>query len=481
MTLEMVSDCRPLYERVGSEIVSLIDGGTYRVGERLPSIRQLSSKLNVSINTVMQAYAVLEDRRVIQARPQSGYYVCPKVPEITGEPVASNQRFRATAVTFSDLCQLVIRNMMNPELLPLASAIPNPQHLPVDKLSRIMSAELRRFGAQSISYFMPPGSERLRTQIAKRSLIYGVGVRPDEVLVTSGCVEAVQLALHATCKPGDTIAVESPFYFNFLQLIAEMGLKALEIPSTPKEGISIEALSYAIEHNKVSACLVIPNFSNPLGTLMPDERKRELVQLLARHEIPLIEDDIHGDLCFTDQRPVAAKAFDHKGLVIYCSSFSKTLAPGYRVGWAIGGRYQAEMERLKMMSNLATASPTQLAIAEFLANGGYDHHLRAIRRVYAKNLSQMTDAVVRHFPEGTRMTRPGGSFMLWVEMPEEIDSVQLFHRALERGISITPGSIFSLSGKYRNYMRVSTAFWDDKAERGIETLGLLVKEMLQPL
>lgn len=478
MALETVSDCRPLYERVGSEIVSLIEGGTFRVGERLPSIRQLSSKLNVSINTVMQAYAVLEDRRVILARPQSGYYVCPKVPEITGQPLPKNQRFRATAVTFSDLCQLVIRNMMHPDLLPLASAIPNPQHLPVDKLNRMMAAELRRFGPQSISYMMPPGSERLRTQIAKRSLLYGVSVRPDQVLVTSGCVEAVHLALRATCKAGDTIAVESPFYFNFLQLIAEMGLKALEIPSTPKEGISIEALSYAIENNKISACLVIPNFSNPLGTLMPDERKRELVQLLASHEIPLIEDDIYGDLTFGQQRPVAAKSFDRKGLVIYCSSFSKTLAPGYRVGWAIGGRFQPEMERLKMMTNLATASPTQLGIAEFLATGGYDHHLRAIRRLYAKNVSQMTDAVVRYFPEGTRMTRPSGGFMLWVEMPEGIDSVQLFHRALELGISITPGSIFSLSGKYRNFMRLSTAFWDDKAERGIETLGRLVKEML---
>lgn len=323
---------------------------------------------------------------------------------------------------------------------------------------------------------MPPGSERLRTQIAKRSLLCGFSVCPDQVLITSGCVEAVHLALRATCRAGDTIAVESPFYFNFLQLIAEMGLKALEIPSTPREGISIEALRYAIENNKISACLVIPNFSNPLGSLMPDERKRELVQLLAAHEIPLIEDDIYGDLTFGQQRPIAAKSFDRKGLVIYCSSFSKTVAPGYRVGWAIGGRFQPEMERLKMMINLATASPTQLALAEFLATGGYDHHLRAIRRIHSRNLSQMAEAVARYFPEGTRMTHPGGSFWLWVEMPEGTDSVKLFHRALEHGISITPGAIFSLSGKYGNYIRLSSAFWDERAERAIETLGKLAKE-----
>jgi len=253
-------------------------------------------------------------------------------------------------------------------------------------------------------------------------------------------------------------------------------LKALEIPATLKEGISIEALRYAIEHNRISACLVIPNFGNPLGNLMPDERKKELVELLAEHDIPLIEDDIYGDLIFGNERPLAAKSFDRKGLVIYCSSFSKTIAPGYRVGWSIGGRFQKEMERLKMMINLATASPTQLALAEFLATGGYDHHLRTIRRLYARNISQMTDLVARHFPPGTRMTRPRGGFILWVEMPERIDSMQLYHKALQQGISITPGPLFSLSGKFGNYIRLSAAYMDDKVEQAIETLGRLALE-----
>jgi len=476
--METVSDSRPLYERVGGEIAAMIDAGTYRVGDRLPSIRQLSSKLSVSINTVMQAYAVLEDRHVIQARPQSGYYVSPRAPEITAAPHLGRQRLVATTATCSELCQQVIRNMMNRDLLPFGSAIPHPRHLPVDKLNRVMASVLRRFGDQGVAYMLPAGYERLRTQIAKRSLSSGFSIGPDQVLITSGCVEAVQLALRATCRPGDTIAVESPFYFNFLQLIAEMGLKALEIPSTPREGISIEALSYAIENNRISACLVIPNFSNPLGSLMPTERKRELVQLLAGHEIPLIEDDIYGDLSFAAERPVAAKSFDRQGLVIYCSSFSKTLAPGYRVGWAVGGRFQPEMERLKMMSNLATASPPQLALAEFLATGGYDHHLRAIRRVYARNISLLTDAVARYFPQGTRMTHPAGGFMLWVEMPEGTDSVRLFHQALEHDIGITPGSIFTLGDKYRNCVRLSSASWDERSERGVATLGRLAAEAM---
>lgn len=467
-----------LYEQVAGDLTGLIAQGTFRAGDRLPSIRQLSRRFTVSINTVMQAYAMLEDQRLVEARPQSGYYVRSRVPEIREPDVKSRSFIAPATVTISDLCHQVMHNMMNRELLPLGSAIPSPQNLPIDKLNRIMANELRRCGEQAVLYQMPPGYERLRVQIARRALVAGISSGPDDILVTSGCVEAVFLALRATCHPGDTIAVESPFYFNFLQMIAELGLKALEIPSTPRDGISIEALRYAIEQSKISACLVITNFGNPLGSLMPEERKRELVELLASHEIPLIEDDIYGDLTFDHERPCAAKSFDHSDLVIYCSSFSKTIAPGYRVGWAIAGRFHEEMERLKMIMNIAVSSPSQLALAEFLANGGYDHHLRGFRRVHARNISQLADAVVRYFPTGTRMTHPTGGFILWVEMPEGTDAITLFHRALEQGISIVPGPLFSLSNKYSHHIRLSAAQWDGKIEQGIKTLGALAHELL---
>ncbi|MBV5341135.1 MAG: PLP-dependent aminotransferase family protein [Deltaproteobacteria bacterium] len=467
-----------LYEQVAGEMAGLIEQGTFRAGDRVPSLRQLSQRFNVSINTVMQAYTILEDQRLIEARPQSGYYVRSRVPEIREPDFKSRSFIAPTTVTISDLCHQVMHNMMNHDLLPLGSAIPHNKNLPVDKLNRIMASEVRRLSEQSVSYQMPPGYERLRVQIARRALVAGISSGPDDILVTSGCVEAVYLALRTTCSAGDTIAVESPFYFNFMQMIAELGLKALEIPSTPRDGISIEALRYAIEQNKISACLIIANFGNPLGSLMPDERKRELVELLASHEIPLIEDDIYGDLTFGNERPTAAKSFDNSDLVIYCSSFSKTIAPGYRVGWAIAGRFQGEMERLKMIMNIATASPTQLALAEFLANGGYDHHLRSIRRTHARNVSQMADAVARYFPAGTCITHPSGGFILWVEMPAGTDAILLYHRALEQGISIVPGPLFSLSNKYGNHIRLSAAQWDERIEQGIKTLGALAHDLL---
>ncbi len=461
----------PLYEQVAERLGALVEQGTFRAGDRVPSIRQLSRQLDVSINTVMQAYAVLEDRRVIEARPQSGYYVCSRFPEIADSPVAAKQPIAPAPVTVSELCHQVLLNMMNSDLIPLGGVVPNPALLPTERLNRMLASESRRFPAQNISYILSPGCERLRTEIAKRALLAGCSIRPDEIVVTSGCVEAVYLALRAVCRPGDNIAIESPVYFNFLQMIRELGLNALEIPTTPREGMSIEALGYAIGQNPVKACLVIANFGNPLGSLMPDGKKRELVELLARHEIPLIEDDIYGDLAFSNERPVAVKAYDRKGMVLYCSSFSKTVAPGYRVGWMIPGRFKSEVERLKMIVNVATPSPTQLAMAEFLANGGYDHHLRSIRKAYARQTALMAEAVGRCFPAGTRVTRPAGSSILWVEMPERVDAITLYHQAFSRGISIAPGPIFSMNNKFRNYIRLNSSFWSPQIEEAIRTLG----------
>jgi DNA-binding transcriptional MocR family regulator len=259
-----------------------------------------------------------------------------------------------------------------------------------------------------------------------------------------------------------------------------MGLKVLEIPSTPEDGMNLEILDYAINHNPVRACLIISNFNNPLGSLMTDEKKRQLVALLARHDIPLIEDDVYGDLAFGPARPTAAKAYDEKGLVLYCSSFSKTLAPGYRVGWIVPGRFRQKVEELKALFNVATATPTQLAIAEFLTNGGYDHHLRKLRRTLARRVADVQNAVGRCFPPGTRITHPAGGFILWVEMPGEADGLRLYEAALQNGISVAPGIIFSTTGdKYKNCFRLNASFWSERVEQPLNALGETAHAMVQ--
>lgn len=468
-----------LYEEVSEKIKGMIANGTYRTGERIPSIRALSRQMRVSANTVMEAYARLENLGIIEARPQSGYYVSSRLPESAVHPaaVARAGEIAPHPVILGDVALEVMRTIANPALVPLGGGIPNSELSPVDKLNRMLAAESRRFRLQSISYPPPQGHKRLRTQIARRSLDSGTSLAPDDIVITSGCVEATNLALQAVCRPGDTVAIGSPVYPTFLKSIQWMGLKVLEIPSN-SQGMNLDVLDYAIRHNQVNACITIANFNNPLGSLMPDDKKREMVALLAKYEIPLVEDDVYGDLAYGAGRPPATKAFDKKGLVLYCSSFSKTLAPGYRVGWIAPGRYQQKVEQLKALLNIATASPTQLAIAEFLTNGGYDHHLRTIRKVYARQTTQVREAVVRHFPAGTRVSRPAGGYILWVEMPEGFDAFKFYEAALQEGIAIAPGTIFTLGDSYKNCFRLNAAIWSERIEEALETLGGIADGMV---
>lgn len=462
-----------LYEKVANEMAHLIDSGTFSPGDRIPSVRSLNRQMRVSIATVMEAYRLLEDRGMIECRPQSGYYVLSSSPRKHAEIELSNPSSRPARVSVSDLVMMILKDSGNPKLVQLGAAVPNPELLPLDRINRAMATVTRRHRIKNISYEFAAGYEGLRTQIARRALTAGYTITPEDIIITSGCQEAIILALKVICKPGDTVAVESPTYYNFLQAIEMLGLKALELPTHPRDGISIDTLRYAIEHNRISACLCITSFNNPLGSCMPDGRKKELVELLASHDIPLIEDDIYGDISFSAQRPKAAKAFDKNGNVLLCSSFSKTIAPGYRIGWTAPGRFRREIEQMKSVINLAAATPPQMALADFLANGGYDHLLRKIRRLYARHVHLMSESVLRHFPEGTKVSHPTGGYVLWLELPKDIDSLELYEKALKNGISFAPGPIFSSRQKYRNFLRLNAATWSDDIQKAIRTLGSL--------
>jgi len=466
---------RTLYQQVAARIARLIEHGTFRPGERVPSVRALSKQMGVSLATVLAAYGFLEDQGVIEARPQSGYYVRARFSTTAAPPVRElpSPAVIPAPLDIARIGAMLMGDPRNQDLVPLGAAIPSPALLPIDKLTRALGSVIRRNKRQSVLYDYLPGHKGLRMQIARRAVTAGCLLAPDDIVTTQGATEAINLCLRAVCRPGDTVAVESPTFYGFLQAIEMLGLEALEIPTHPDHGISLDALAYAIENNRISACLLVSNFSNPLGSCIPEESKKNLVELLAAHDMPLIEDDIYGDLCFDDERPVCAKAFDRKGLVLLCSSFSKTIAPGYRVGWVAPGRFQRQVERLKILSSLSTTTPTQLAIAEFLANGGYDHHLRKVRRAYLHQTALMAQAVLRYFPEGTRVTRPSGGFVLWVEFPECVDSLKLYESALNAGITIAPGPIFSAKQKYRNCIRLNAGFWSDTIESALAALGRL--------
>lgn len=475
-----MSEASPLYEQLAAEVAGQIAAGAFRPGDRLPSVRRISQQKKLSISTVLQAYQVLEDRGAVEVRPQSGYYVRTQpLPSLSAlEPEVSTPPPGPEEVRVEDLALKVMYDTINPNLAQFGAAIPAPDLLPTDRLNRILSRQVRDGRVPINMCGTPEGCFELRAQVARHAYSYGCRIDPEEVLITAGCTEAISLALRAVCQPGDLVAIESPTYFGVLQALESQGLRALEIPTHYRDGISLEALTFALEHHPIRAVLVVSNFNNPLGSCMPEENKRALVDLLAVRQIPLIEDDIYGELSFSEPRPGVAKAYDRYGLVLLCSSFSKDVSPSYRIGWIASGRYRPQVERLKMATSLATALLPQYAIAEFLESGGYDHHLRKIRRAYAQRVAHMAHTVLRCFPEGTRVTSPSGGFVLWVQLPETVDSLALYRQALQSGITLAPGYLFSATPRYSNFVRLNAAYMSFSAEKSLERLGELVKRLL---
>ena len=468
-----------LYKRVALRISELIEHGTLRPGERIPSVRKLSEREEVSIATVMQAYRVLESRGLIEARPQSGYYVRAKLWSPPPEPGKSQPTRSATRVSVNELVMEVLKATHAPALVGFGAAMPSPQLLPTRQLHRTMASVARRHSLLCNSCDIPPGNLNLRTQIARRAMESGCTLSPDEIVITCGCQEALNLCLRAVARPGDAIAIESPTYYGILQIIEALGMKACEIPTFPRDGVCLDELVKRLNCCRIKACVFSLNYSNPLGSCMLDAKKARLVRILAERDVPLIEDDLYGNLSHSPHRPKTAKAFDKHGLVLLCDSFSKTLAPGSRVGWTAPGRFKTQVEHLKFISSIGTAMLPQMAIAEFLANGGYDHHLRRLRRFYAEQVPRISQAITRYFPEGTKVTRPAGGYVLWVELPPRVNSLDLFQRALAEKISIAPGPIFSPTKRFRNFIRLSCgAPWSEAMDQALLKLGQLITRMM---
>ncbi len=470
----------PKYQIVADRLVKLIEDGVLGPGAAVPSVRNLSRQWNVSISTVLSAYYRLEARGLLTPRPRSGFYVSTRLPTTPPEPALSHPEADPSTVGMRELITMIIlRDTMNPDLVQLGAAHPHHALSATAKLNRLMAAAGRRLGDRSGLYLPPGGDKQLRRQIALHGINAGCSLEADEIMVTAGCGEAIYLCLKAICRPGDTVAVESPICFDVFQYMENLGLKALEIPTHPREGISLEALKFALDNHSVKACIVISNFNNPLGSCMPDQRKKELVKLLLNRDIPLIENDIFGDIHYQPKRPLIAKSFDTKGMVLWCSSFSKTLSPGLRVGWAAPGRFRERVEWLKFSASLATATLPQAAVAAFMAGGEYHQHLRRICRIYEQRMGDLRRAVFRYFPDDIRVTDPMGGYLLWIELPQGVDALALYKTALGEGIAITPGHLFSAGSQYRNFIRLNAANWSDQAEPAVKRLGQVISAMAE--
>jgi DNA-binding transcriptional MocR family regulator len=464
-----------LYRAVTQELSEMIRGGSLAAGDQLPSVRSLSRSHKISPATVLKAYEALEANGLIEARPRSGYYVREHqkqpIPPQTSRPKANSTR-----LDVSDLVFQTLEASRNRKVVPLGSAFPSPTHFPWPKLARYLGSSARHLDPWSTVESLPPGSVDLRQQIAKRYLRLGMSVGIEQIVVTAGALEALNLALQSVTRPGDTIAIESPTFYGCLQAAQRLGLQVVEIPMHPTEGLDIETLRTALTRFPIRACWFMTTLQHPTGATLSQTRKRELVRLLSSHDIPLIEDDAYSELQFASKPELPAKAFDQTGRVLHCGSFSKCLAPGYRLGWVAAGRYSADVSRRKIEASIATSLPVQQGIAQMLRHGAFDTHLTKLRRDLAASQLAAMESLQRHFPAGYRVAAPRGGYFLWVECASQVDSLDVHRRALDVGITVAPGPIFSARQQFKNYLRLNTGHpWTSATARAIQTLGTLLR------
>ena len=466
-----MSGAAPRYRQLADDIAGLIRSGALRPGDRLPSVRQTQASRGCSAATVFQAYHLLESRGLVRAAERSGYFVAPAAPP----PPAPRER-APQPVAVSEMVFQLLGTGPHEIHAPLGSAFPSPTLFPLDALRRALTAGSRRTSPAELTQQLPGGHSALRRLTALRYLRLGMSIPPDEIVLTDGALEGLNLSLQLLTRPGDTVLIESPGFYAALQALERLGLRAVQVPADPAEGADLDAMAAAIARHAPRACWLMTSFSNPTGSLMPPEKKRALVALLERHGIPLIEDDVYAELPHEGGPPLPAKAYSTRGEVLHAGSFAKTLAPGYRVGWVAAGRYAPALLRAKLSQSLSGSWPAQAAIAHYLEGGDYDRHLRALRRALAEQQRALRTAVLQHFPPGTRVTRPLGGYFVWVELPPGHDSLALHRAALAEGISLAPGPLFSAGGDFRACLRLNGGQpWTPALVRAVTRLGELIR------
>ena len=474
------------YTALATRLIDDIQTGRRLSGERLPSVREGALAFGVSTSTMVRCYRHLEAHGWVQARSKSGVYVADwKVTTALQRQQTPGRRPSAAtpAVAYEQWVGLQHRMAQlyaltsQPLRASLHLAHAAAQWYPVDALARVGQRLLRSqpqtLGVYPTGTGLPEFKQALVQWLSEGGLV----LHPDEVLVTNGATEALAVALRAVAQAGDAVVVESPVYFGLLQLLESLGIQALEVPCVPEQGISLEALEYALEHHPgIRAVVSMPNFQNPLGCAMSDQHKRRLLRCVERFGVTLIEDDTFGDVAPHDQRATPVKAWDKAGSVIYCGSCSKSLAPAFRVGWVAGGRHHKRMESLKLSHSLVSPLFEQAVLAEFMRSGALLPHLRRLRERLQQNLPKVLAAVQRHFPVEARVRSQGG-WWLWIECAPGTDTLLLLRQAVDQGVAFAPGILFGTNGKYAHCLRLNVAQpFNAELDQALAVVGALLKQ-----
>lgn len=464
------------YLEIAKSIHGLIDKGVLRPGDRLPSVRQAALQRKVSKGTVIQAYELLEAQGFIEALPKSGFYVRTRFVDRGLLPRTGLDR--PSVVRHGGRVRDVLGDLVGSKVTSLGSSFVDLSLFPMQSLNRALAATSRQDAYGKTLDDLQLGLPSLRRAISQRYLELGYEVPMDEIIITCGGMEAISLSLQAVAQHGDLVIIDSPMFFSGIQLLKQLGLNALEMPTDPAQGLDLGMLDATLKRHKVAACMLMTNCQNPLGFSMEENKKRELARLLKQHGVPLVENDVYAELQFGHIRNRAAKAFDADGSILHCGSFTKCLAPGFKIGWVAAGRFRERIANRKFATTLGTSFPPQAAISHYLLHHSYEKHLRQLRRTLAERTQLMSEAVFRYFPQGTRVSQPSGGFVLWVQMPAAVDSLKLFELAASREIGIAPGPIFSTRANYQNFIRLNCSHqWSDSLEQTVLWVGETVSDM----
>jgi DNA-binding transcriptional MocR family regulator len=482
---------RPVYQQIATQVQGAIRRREVESGDRLPAIRTLANQLGLHRDTVALAYESLANEGWVEARVGAGTFVSPSrgggnvddaVDRIAGSAAEAGGEGGAEMTLSKQVEQLIALDNMRPryatgdDVVALHRLIPDPRFYPVEEFRQCIDAAIREEGPELFSYASPEGDPRLRRAMAARFRGHGIDRSADELVLCHGASQGISLALRLFTEPGDQVAVEVPTYANVLSALAGLGLSPAAV-SMDDDGADPDARDRVLSKPEVKAFYTIPSFHNPLGTTMPVERRRQVLEVAKRHGVPVIEDAFELDLRFQGEDSPPLAALDDSDNVVLLFSFSKSLFPGVRVGsLSAHGRALEGLIALKHATDLSDALPLQAGLARFVESGAYDRHLARMRPLLRSRHQVMDEALGSSMPEGTVWTRPEGGYQLWAELPFEVDTRDLLADAARAGVLFSPGASFMPDARPSRGMRLTVACADEEEiRRGVSALGEVVR------
>ncbi len=463
-----------LYESIAEQFRKNIESKLWPVGHKLPSIRTLSKSYNSSKISIQTALQKLEAAGLVEARPRSGYFV--KKQEQPHQPQHRLEINQPTKIELPDLFYQIMQKSAAFDIYPSARIQPTGNH--ILNLNRHINRAMRHQASSNALYYSPPqGNLDLRHQITQHYLSRKLYVKPEQICITAGCQNALFLALSTCTKPGDTVAIESPAFYGVLQILQQLDLKVIEVPSSATQGILLDKLESVAKKWSLKVLIVTPNFSTPTGSLMPESNKARLCELADKLQFNIIEDDIYGDLGF-HRAVLPLKAYDKYNKVILCGSFSKSLSRDLRIGWIFSEKQLNKITHLKMLTQLSNCESTQQGLTSFIGEGFYRKHLLEYRKRLLNQRNKLIQLLNQYWDFSFKYTMPEGGLCLWIELQINEDSLLLYNLAIEHNIILTPGALFSTTPIFNKYIRLSFAHeFQEERVAALKKLGQIIKRL----